>query len=77
MPTPGIRNALRTPWVMGLMGDWVKLVKTVPIGKRRIQKRGGRYYIELPSDLRELWEYLHSNGVKVNVLIEVVGGEKP
>jgi hypothetical protein len=27
--------------------------------------------------LRELWEYLHSNGVKVNVLIEVVGGEKP
>lgn len=52
--------------------NWVRLAKTVPIGGRKIQKRGGRYYIELPSDLRELWEYLHASNAKVSVLIEVV-----
>jgi len=51
--------------------SWVRLVRTVPIGERKIQKRGGRYYIELPSDLRELWEYLHANNARVSVLIEV------
>jgi hypothetical protein len=46
-------------------------VKTIPLGRRRITKSSDRYYIILPAELNELWEYLHENGLTVNVLLEV------
>jgi len=45
--------------------------KIIPLGRRRITKSSDRYYIILPAELNELWEYLHKNGLTVNVLLEV------
>jgi len=45
--------------------------KIIPLGRGRITKSSDRYYIILPAELNELWEYLHKNGLTVNVLLEV------
>ena len=47
-------------------------VRTVPISRRRITRLGGRYLIQLPMSLNDLWQYLHENGAVVNLVIEVV-----
>jgi len=51
--------------------------KLIPVGKRRVSRKGNLYYIALPADLRELWEELRSEGAVLNVLIEVNAPPQP
>jgi len=51
--------------------------KLIPLGRRRVSRKGKLYYIALPADLRELWEELRSEGAVLNVLIEVNAPPQP
>jgi hypothetical protein len=46
-------------------------IKTIPVMKRRIIKAGNRYFVYLPTDYNELWQYLHDNRIEVNLVIEI------
>jgi len=51
----------------------LKAVPTIPLAGRRITKSGNRFLLYLPTELNELWEELHKNKVKLNVIIIVPG----
>jgi hypothetical protein len=51
--------------------------RLIPVGRRRVSRKGKLYYIALPADLRELWEELRSEGAVLNVLIEVNAPPQP
>jgi len=49
----------------------IKATKTIPIMRRRIVKAGNRYFVYLPMDYNDLWQYLHDNRIEVNLVIEI------
>jgi hypothetical protein len=46
-------------------------IKTIPVMRRRIIKAGNRFFVYLPTDLNDLWRYLHENKIEVNLVIEI------
>ena len=56
-------------------GEWVNLVRTVPMTKRSILKMGSRYIIQLSTEYNELWEYLRRSNAKVDVVIIIRRGD--
>jgi len=54
----------------------LKFVRTIPIMKRMLSKAGNRYFIYLPTEYNEIWEYLHENKIKVNLIIEILIDEQ-
>ncbi|MCG2887487.1 MAG: hypothetical protein L7G98_05970 [Vulcanisaeta sp.] len=53
-------------------GSIIKFVREIPIMRRMIIKAGNRYFIYLPTEYNEIWEYLHKNKIKVNLIIEIL-----
>ena len=53
-------------------GSIIKFVREIPIMRRMIIKAGNRYFIYLPTEYNEIWEYLHENKIKVNLIIEIL-----
>jgi hypothetical protein len=49
----------------------VSAIRTIPLMRRRLTKSGNRFLLYLPLELNELWEELHKNKVKLNVIIIV------
>jgi len=58
-----------------LMSEWYKLVRTLVMTKRSIQKMGDKYIIQLSREYDELWEYLRRGNIKVDVVIIIRWGE--
>jgi len=54
-----------------MANHFAKAIQTIPFAGRRITKSGNRYLLYLPLELNELWEVLHRNKVKLNVIIIV------
>jgi hypothetical protein len=50
---------------------FAKAIHTIPMAGRRLTKSGNRFLLYLPLELNELWEELHRNKVKLNVIIIV------
>jgi hypothetical protein len=57
-------------------GSIIKFVREIPIMRRMIIKAGNRYFIYLPTEYNEIWEYLHENKIKVNLIIEILIDEQ-
>jgi hypothetical protein len=54
-----------------MTNPFAKAIQTIPLAGRRITKSGTRYLLYLPLELNELWEELHKNKAKLNVIIIV------
>jgi hypothetical protein len=52
-------------------------IKTIPVMGRRIVKAGNRFIIYLPTELNDIWRYLHNNKIEVNLVIEIPEGGNP
>ena len=62
--------ALAHVFVTGMATPTIK-IKTIPVMKRRIIKAGNRYFVYLPTDLNDIWQYLHDKRIEVNLVIEI------
>ena len=58
-----------------LMSEWYKLVRTLVMTKRSVQRMGDKYIIQLSREYDELWEYLRRGNIKVDVVIIIRWGE--
>ena len=52
-----------------MSSEFLSRLPVIPAGKRKIVKIGDRYLIYLPTNLNEVWEYLHRSGKKVSVFL--------
>jgi tRNA1(Val) A37 N6-methylase TrmN6 len=61
---------------VGMDSSMLRFMRTIPIMRRMIIKAGNRYFIYLPTEYNEIWEYLHENKIKVNLIIEILIDEQ-
>ena len=69
--TATLKGTLTYAFVTDMATPTIK-IKTIPVMKRRIAKAGNRYFVYLPMDYNDLWQYLHDNKIEVNLVIEIL-----
>jgi hypothetical protein len=63
--------ALAYVFVTNMASPTIRATRTIPIMRRRIIKAGNRYFVYLPTELNDIWRYLHDNRIEVNLVIEI------
>jgi len=49
--------------------EYIHLMKSVPVFRRRVIRESGSFKIYLPQDYAEIWNYLSASGKKIDVVI--------
>jgi len=51
--------------------EFIKLMRVIPAGKRKVSKRGDNYLIYLPRNQSHIWKALNEKEVKVEVYLVI------